>query len=75
MPRVITVKVRAHAKCRLVEEVGPDSYRVHTTVAPEDGKANDDVLRQLADHFGLAKSNLEITRGHTSSTKQIRLNI
>jgi uncharacterized protein YggU (UPF0235/DUF167 family) len=36
-----------------------------------DGKANEGVVLALADHFGVAKSHITITRGHTARIKQV----
>ena len=36
-----------------------------------DGKANEGVITALADHFGVAKSHITITRGHTARIKQV----
>lgn len=36
-----------------------------------DGKANEGVILALADHFGVAKSRVIITRGHTARIKQV----
>jgi len=36
-----------------------------------DGKANEGVILALADHFGVAKSRVTITRGHTARIKQV----
>lgn len=36
-----------------------------------DGKANEGVILALANHFGVAKSHITITRGHTARIKQV----
>lgn len=36
-----------------------------------DGKANEGVILALSDHFGVAKSRITITRGHTARIKQV----
>jgi hypothetical protein len=38
-----------------------------------DGKANEAVIKLLAKHFGVAKSKIQITRGHISRTKTIHI--
>lgn len=48
--------------------------RVYVTVAPEDGKANKEVIKLLAKELGVAKSSLVITRGLTSRDKVIEIN-
>jgi uncharacterized protein (TIGR00251 family) len=38
-----------------------------------DGKANDGLVRVLAEHFGLAKGRVNIVRGHASRTKIVSI--
>ena len=47
--------------------------RVDVTVAPEDGKANKQVVKLLAKELSLPKSALSIVRGLTSRNKMIAL--
>jgi hypothetical protein len=46
---------------------------VYVTVAAEDGKANEAVLRLLAKTLGLPKSTLVIISGKSSQNKIIRI--
>lgn len=47
--------------------------RVYVTAPPEDGKANEAVIRLLSDEMHLPKSQISILRGHSSRTKTIRI--
>lgn len=38
-----------------------------------DGKANDALVRVLAEHFGVSKSRVTIVRGHASRTKIVEI--
>ena len=77
-PETLLIKVTPNAKSeRIKKEIGADGavlYKVYVTVVPEDGKANEAVLKLLAKALGVAKSNLTIVRGHTSRLKTIRIN-
>jgi len=73
MPTLINVSVQPKARARGVEVLADGSYKVRTNVAPEDGKANADVIEQLAEHLGVAKSRLTVVRGHTSRRKVIEI--
>lgn len=46
-------------------------YVARINVAPEKGKANDAVIKLLAKHFNVAKSQIKIIRGLTSRNKII----
>lgn len=73
MSTLINVSVQPKAKARSVEALADGSYKVRTNVAPADGKANADVIEQLAEHLGVAKSRLAVVRGHTSRRKVIEI--
>jgi uncharacterized protein (TIGR00251 family) len=49
------------------------ALRVRLASPPVDGAANDELVKLLAKEFGVAKSAVEITSGHTSKTKRIRV--
>lgn len=49
------------------------NLRVRISAPPVDGGANRELIRLLATHLGVAKSNIEIVAGHMSKTKQIRI--
>jgi uncharacterized protein (TIGR00251 family) len=46
--------------------------KVCVTAPPEDGKANEALLRLLADEWNVRISELEIESGHTSRQKRIK---
>ncbi|MDR1360989.1 MAG: DUF167 domain-containing protein [Rickettsiales bacterium] len=50
-----------------------DLPKVWTTAAAADGKANEAVIKLLAAHFGVAKSDIKIIRGTTSRDKIISI--
>lgn len=50
-----------------------DDIRVYVTAVPENGKANDAVIKLLAKASGVPKSRLSIIRGATSRDKVIQL--
>lgn len=49
------------------------TLRVHITAAPVDGAANDAVVRALAEHFDVPKSQIKIVRGETSRNKVVEI--
>jgi uncharacterized protein len=52
-----------------------DTYKVWIREIPEDGKANEAVIKALAKHFDTAKSNIKLIKGATSSEKIFNINI
>lgn len=69
----ITVRVNAHSKRNSVEQLNTFEYKVHVTVVPEHGKANDRVIELLADYFGIAKSKIELLSGQSSKVKRFEV--
>lgn len=76
---MLHVKVTPKARSeRIKKETGTDGavlYKIYVTAAPEDGKANEAVIKLLAKALGVAKSSLTITHGHTSREKTIKINL
>ena len=64
------VKPRASKSRVLGEKEG--LLEVAVAAPPVDGAANDELVRTLADHFGVAKSTLEVVSGHASRLKTVR---
>jgi uncharacterized protein len=57
-------------------EVVGEHYRalkIRIASPPIDGAANKELIKLLAKTFGVSKSNIEITGGQTSKTKQIKI--
>ncbi|MFT4797128.1 MAG: hypothetical protein ACJAYE_001149 [Candidatus Azotimanducaceae bacterium] len=50
-----------------------DSLKIRISTAPEKGKANDAVLRLLADSIGLPKTALRLASGHRSPHKVVEI--
>lgn len=75
--RRITVKVIPNAKRDEVleerEEDGRFNMKVKVNAQPEGGKANDAVIKLLAEYFNVSKQHVEIERGHAGRTKLVRI--
>lgn len=66
----ITIKPNSR-KGPLVETREDGSLVVYVREPAVDGEANRALVRLLAAHFGVAKANIEIVRGHTSRHKVV----
>ncbi len=71
--RRIRVKVQARARKALIEQTGPDEFRVKVTAPPVKGSANQQVIHLLAKHFDIPPTTIRILKGHTSSSKWIAI--
>lgn len=66
---IISVRVIPRAKINRVEVQSDGTLRVHTTTTPTDGKATNDVIKMLAEHYNVPKTSIKLLRGATSRDK------
>lgn len=57
----------------IVGELPDGTLKVKVAAVPERGKANAELCRVLAEHFGVAKSAVTVVSGHTSALKLVRV--
>ena len=69
----ITVQVKPNAKKEKVETLADGSLKVFVKAPPVAGKANEAVVRLLAEHFGLSKSNVVIKSGAGGRKKWVEI--
>ncbi|OYZ22262.1 MAG: hypothetical protein B7Y39_07910 [Bdellovibrio sp. 28-41-41] len=50
-----------------------DQIKLKVHAPPEDGKANDEVIRFIASFFSLRKNQVEIVSGHLARRKRVAL--
>jgi uncharacterized protein YggU (UPF0235/DUF167 family) len=67
----LSIKVSPHARENKLEWVGMNTYIAKVTVAPEDGKANEAIIKLLSKTLHMAKSRFTIIRGATDRHKVI----
>ena len=68
----IQVKVKPSSKTEEVNQEG-DSFIVKVKEPPKEGKANQAVIRLLAELFGVPQSQVRILRGFRSRNKVIEV--
>ncbi|KKQ04831.1 MAG: hypothetical protein US15_C0042G0012 [Candidatus Moranbacteria bacterium GW2011_GWF1_36_4] len=54
-----------------VEKISEGEYKVKLTAPPVDGKANDMLIKILAEYFDVPKSSLNIVGGKSARTKMV----
>lgn len=69
MRLTITAKPKSRRNEVIVDDADPGHLTVRTTQPADKGKANEAVLKQIADHLGIARSRLRIAAGETARTK------
>jgi uncharacterized protein (TIGR00251 family) len=69
----ITVQVTPHAKRTEITGVPNEVLKIRLQARPIDGKANEALIRCLADVLGMPKSAFVITRGFTHRIKTVEI--
>ncbi|MBM4140160.1 MAG: DUF167 domain-containing protein [Nitrospira sp.] len=65
----ISVKVKPNAKQERLEKIDEKNFSVWVKEKPQEGKANQAVIKILSDYFGVAKSEVILLKGQTSRQK------
>lgn len=73
MSSILIIKAKPRSKQPGVTIEADGTIVVATGKPPANDAANTDILEQLADHLGLAKSRLTLVSGHASRLKKIRV--
>jgi uncharacterized protein YggU (UPF0235/DUF167 family) len=75
----LTVRVKPGSRRGPLVEQTPDdpaaSVTVHVRERAVDGVANAGVVAALAEHFGVARRDIEIVRGHAARIKRVRVDL
>jgi uncharacterized protein len=69
----IYVKVTPRAGKNEVTKISEGEYKVKVTAVPEKGKANDAVVKLLADYFDVPKSSISIIGGKSTRVKLVEI--
>jgi len=69
----IYVRVIPRAGKNEVVKISDAEYKVKVTAPPEKGKANEAVVKLLADYFDVSKSSISIIGGKSTRVKLIEI--
>lgn len=67
------VRVTPRAKRNAVTKAADGSLKVYVTAPPEDGRANEAVVKTIAEWLGVKRRQVEIMTGATSRNKVVRI--
>lgn len=68
---VLLIKVKPNSKQSGLEQMSDGSWVAKVAAPPVDGKANEALIRLVADHFGVAKSRVFIQTGASARLKRV----
>jgi len=72
----MTVRVKVtprSARSEVVGQMADGTLKVRIAAPPERGKANDELIVVLADHFGVRPGAVSIVSGHAAQLKLVRV--
>jgi uncharacterized protein len=71
---ILSLKIIPRARrTEFAGEMADGSRKVRVAAPPEDGKANRELCKFLASHYGVPLNDVEILTGATSTRKQIKI--
>ncbi|BAY21729.1 hypothetical protein NIES2100_14860 [Calothrix sp. NIES-2100] len=73
MQKKVKVKVKPNSKQQKIEEQTDGSLNVHLKSPPVDGKANEELIKLLAEKFNVPLSHIQIKLGATSRQKLVEI--
>jgi len=71
--KIISLFVKPNSKKKYISPLDGDTYEIAITAKPEKGKANREIIEDLAIFFKIQKSRITIIKGHKSHTKIIQI--
>ncbi len=71
--KTIQVKVKPNARQSTLEEVVDGSYRARLKSPPVDGKANQELIALVAEHFSCSRAAVSIKSGTSKRIKWVNI--
>jgi hypothetical protein len=73
---VIKAKITPKSgRCEIAGALADGTIKIKLKSAPEQGKANEELIELLAEELGIPKRNMAIISGHTSPVKKILITL
>lgn len=73
--KAIQVKVKPNARESQLEQLADGTWLARIKAAPVDGKANEELVRLVARHFGLRKDQVSIRSGASGRMKLVQIGV
>ncbi|MFX1449701.1 MAG: DUF167 domain-containing protein [Promethearchaeota archaeon] len=71
--KIIEVQVKPNSKQQKIQKLSDKLYEIWVKSKPERGKANKELIKLLADYFGMHQNQIEIVQGLKSRNKMIKI--
>jgi len=70
----IFIKAKPMARKENIERISDTNFVVSVKEPPRDGKANEAILKALAQYFNVSRQDVKILVGHSAKQKIIQIN-
>jgi uncharacterized protein (TIGR00251 family) len=70
---ILHIKVKPNSKQDLIKQEADGSLKVYVKAEPVDGKANEYLVKFIAEVLGLPKSKVTLLKGETSQFKKLEI--
>lgn len=70
---IVRIKAFPNAKKPAIEETAPQVLRVFVREDPKQNRANNAVIRAVADYYSIPKNKLRMISGHMMQNKMIQI--
>jgi uncharacterized protein len=71
--KTLQVKVKPNARASLLEQQPDGTWLAKIKAQPVDGKANEELIRVIAGHFGVRKAQVSIKSGASGRMKLVQV--
>jgi len=71
--KTIQVKVKPNARSSGLEALSDGTWLARVASPPVDGKANEELVRLIAEHFSVRKSQVSIKSGASGRLKRVQI--
>jgi len=71
--KTLRIKVKPNARSSALEELSDGTWLARIASPPVDGKANAELVKLLAEHFGVRKAQVTIKSGASGRLKLVQI--
>lgn len=71
--KIIQVKVKPNARVAVLEEMSDGTWLARVKSLPVEGKANDELVAMIAQHFNRRKSQVSVRSGAFGRVKLVKI--
>jgi uncharacterized protein (TIGR00251 family) len=71
--KILQIKVKPNARSSVLIEQEDGTWLAQLKAPPVDGKANEELIRLVAEHFGVHKAQMNIKSGASSRLKRVTI--